>query len=108
MPSLAHQHCLNHDAREAVAQCPACRNFFCRECVTEHDGRLLCAACVRKMSNVVVSGRRPWRALARLGLSVAGCWTAMLFFYWLGQLLLLIPTQYHDGTLWQSLGDGNP
>ena len=24
--------------------------FYCRECITEHDGRMLCAACVRKQS----------------------------------------------------------
>jgi hypothetical protein len=107
MPSLAHQHCLNHSAREAVAQCPQCRQFFCRECVTEYDDRLLCAACMRKISKVDAPARQPWRALGRVGLSVAGCCTAALFFYWLGQILLLIPTRFHDGTLWKSLGEWN-
>jgi len=107
MLPLAHQHCLNHSAREAVAQCPECRHFFCRECVTEHDERLLCAACLVKISRVGGRRRHPCRALARFGLSVAGLLTATLFFYWLGQILLLIPTPFHDGTLWKSLGGGN-
>ena len=104
MLSLAHQHCLNHSAREAVAQCPQCRHFFCRECITEHDDRILCAACLQKISVVVKSNRHPFRALARGGLSLAGLFTAALFFYWLAQILLLIPTQFHDGTLWTSIG----
>ena len=43
---MIHQRCFRHDGREAAARCPGCRRYFCRECVTEHDGRLLCAACV--------------------------------------------------------------
>jgi len=26
--------------------CPGCARYYCRECVTEHEARLLCAACV--------------------------------------------------------------
>ena len=43
---LARERCWNHAAREAVCRCPGCARFFCRECVTEHDARLLCASCV--------------------------------------------------------------
>ena len=46
MTALAHQRCFNHALREAAARCPGCGNFFCRECVTEHDDRVLCAACL--------------------------------------------------------------
>lgn len=48
--SIAHQRCWNHAAREASCRCPACKHFFCRECVTEHDTRLLCASCVSAIS----------------------------------------------------------
>jgi hypothetical protein len=44
--AIALERCWNHTAREAVCRCPGCARFFCRECVTEHDARLLCAACV--------------------------------------------------------------
>jgi hypothetical protein len=40
------QHCWNHEAREAACRCPACGRSYCRECVSEHEGRLLCAACL--------------------------------------------------------------
>jgi len=49
MASLHHQVCLNHHAREAVAKCPDCGHFYCRECIAEHDDRVICAACLRKM-----------------------------------------------------------
>src|SRR5665213_4136397 len=102
MPSLAQQHCLNHFTREAAAQCLECRHFFCRECVTEHDDRLLCAACLRKISKVDGSERHRFRGMARAVLGLAGFAAATLFFYWVGQMLLLIPTPFHDGTLWKS------
>jgi hypothetical protein len=107
MPSVAQQHCLNHFAREAVAQCPECRHFFCRECVTEHDDRLLCAACLRKISKVGGSRRHPFRAIGRACMTLGGFLTASLFFYWLGQILLSIPAPFHDGTLWKFPGGGN-
>jgi hypothetical protein len=102
MPSLAQQHCLNHPAREAAVQCPQCRHFFCRECVTEHDDRLLCAVCLRKESRQTGARRRPFRALARAVLAMGGLLTATLFFYGIAQALLLIPAAWHDGTLWKS------
>ena len=43
------QQCWNHEAREAVCRCPECAHSYCRECVTEHEARLLCAACLRKV-----------------------------------------------------------
>jgi hypothetical protein len=106
MPSLAQQICLNHSAREAVAQCPECRHFFCRECIVEHDDRILCGSCLRKLTAPQKAGRRRWRTLAGAGLGLAGLLTAVLYFYWFGQLLLLIPTPFHDGTLWKSYGGG--
>ena len=42
-----HQRCWNHEDREAVCRCPQCGRSFCRECVGEHESRLLCAACLK-------------------------------------------------------------
>ena len=56
MPGLmVHQSCWNHEAREAVCRCPECGRSYCRECVTEHEARLLCAVCLRK----ALVGSRP-------------------------------------------------
>jgi hypothetical protein len=99
--NLHQQHCLNHELREAVARCPRCGQYFCRECVTEHDDQLLCAACLRK-TLVAAPERRalaPVTHAAALGL---GLLTGWLVFYWLGRILLSIPNHFHDGTLWDS------
>lgn len=103
MSLLVHQNCLNHTAREAVAQCPQCRHFFCRECITEHDDRVLCTTCLRKVTQAAARKRKPFRALFRTGAGVGGFLTATLFYYWMGELLLRIPTSFHDGTLWSDM-----
>ena len=79
-----------------------CRHYFCRECVTEHDDRLLCAVCLRKASQKTGARRHPFRALARAVFALGGLLTATLFFYFVAQALLLIPAAWHDGTLWKS------
>lgn len=101
MSELLTHRCLQHPDREAVARCPECRQFFCRECVTEHDERVVCAACLRKQS-VPRAERRRWlagvgRALAA-GLGFVAGW---LLFYSAGQMLLSIPSEFHEGTVWK-------
>jgi len=51
------QRCWNHEAREAACRCPGCGRSYCRECVSEHEGRLLCAACLI----AITAGRAPSR-----------------------------------------------
>lgn len=102
MRGLHQQVCLNHHAREAVARCPECGHFYCRECIAEHDDRVICAACLRKMLRPAEVRRRPWfTPLARavtFGLGLMLSWFA---FYAIARILLSIPANFHDGTLWQ-------
>src|SRR5438093_5173630 len=101
MPSLADQRCLIHETREAVARCPACGNFFCRECVTEHEERLLCAGCLTKLARQASARRWRFAALWPVGQCLLGFFVAWLFLYGLGKALLLTPSSFHEGTLWQ-------
>jgi len=48
MQDLTHQRCHHHQFREAAARCPECGRYFCRECITEHADRVLCASCLGK------------------------------------------------------------
>jgi len=48
--SLRHARCLFHPLREAAARCPHCGGTFCRECVTDEEGRLACPPCLRRMA----------------------------------------------------------
>ena len=75
------QQCWNHEAREAVCRCPGCGHSYCRECVTEHDTRLLCAACLRKVPGDSV--RRPARrvpAAVQLATGLLLAWFVLLVF----------------------------
>ena len=87
---LAGQRCANHTGREAAARCPECRSFFCRECVTEHEARVLCAACIRRLTAAHAAHRRPLlRRLAGVVPIGLGLLTAWLFFFVLGRALIL-------------------
>jgi hypothetical protein len=65
-PAAIRHQCWNHDSREAVCRCPACSRSYCRECVTEHEARLLCAACLRKILAPPAARRTPRRVPAIL------------------------------------------
>jgi hypothetical protein len=101
MAELFLQVCLNHPGREAAARCPECRRFYCRECVVEHDERLICAPCLRKISARETTRRFRWEHLLRAGAAGAGVLLAWVFFFWLGQALLNTPSSFHEGTLWK-------
>ena len=46
MASLETTRCFLHETREAAARCPECTRFYCRECVTEHKGQVVCSGCL--------------------------------------------------------------
>lgn len=102
MESLSQKHCLHHALREAVARCPECKQFYCRECITEHDDRVICAGCLKKITKVVAGKKYNLAGLGRVALGVFGILTAWLFFYWIALGLVSIPAKFHDGTIWQA------
>lgn len=100
MPSLTQQRCFNHAVREAVARCPECKQFFCRECVTEHDDRVLCAACLKKLTRKPLVQRLALARILWAGQCVFGLLIAWYFFFLIGRGLLKLPDSFHEGTLW--------
>lgn len=101
MADLIHQRCFNHASREAAARCPECGQFYCRECITEHDDRLICAACLGKLVTPSSVGQRTFAGLTRVVQVAGGVFVLWLFFYLLGQTLLSIDASYHEGTVWK-------
>ena len=101
-PALITQRCANHLDREAVARCPECARFFCRECITEHEDRVICAACLKRVARKREAGRARFTAVPRTVQCVAGLLAAWLFFYFAGRLLMAVPVSFHEGTLWHS------
>jgi len=93
------QRCWNHEGREAVCLCPQCGRSFCRECVSEHDFRLLCAACLRAISRSVQppAGSR----LTVAGLAIAGLFLGWVMFFLGGEALMTLSTRMEQ-TSWQN------
>lgn len=108
--SLSRQRCVRHSAREAAARCPSCGRFFCRECVTEHEGRILCAACLSRQSEQTEDTSRSWVRAAfratRAGLVLAVSFLFLWGFYTvIGAILHAIPDKFHDSTAIEHLRD---
>jgi hypothetical protein len=92
MSTLVHQRCLNHASREAVVRCPDCRRFFCRECVIEHAGRMICSDCLTAIAAPREINRARtafWSAGAAGGFLVA--WA---IFYYAGMMLARVPSDF--------------
>jgi hypothetical protein len=101
MTEIFLQRCFNHEQREAVARCPECGRFFCRECVTEHEERAICAMCLKSLTGERPVRRPHLRVVATVGSVVLGFFILWLMFYGLGYALLLMPTAFHQGTMWR-------
>lgn len=87
--------CVRHGQREAAARCPACAGFFCRECVVDHGGRVLCANCLTRETAKAPERKKVGQAAMRgLGLALA-VWVLWMMFYAGGLLLLRLPEETH-------------
>ena len=102
MSHLAHQRCFLHIGREAVAKCPECGRMYCRECVTEHGDRMLCAACIRSEQTESRSKKELLPGLLSVLHGVFGLLLCLLFFYGISRFLVTMPAPYHEGTEWRS------
>ena len=87
------QRCWNHEAREAVCRCPECGRSFCRECVTEHEARLLCASCLAAVARARRSHRVGVRRLFPAAMALAGILLAWTVLYSAGEALILLTTR---------------
>lgn len=100
---LTRQRCFNHARREAVARCPECGRFFCRECITEHEDRVLCASCLAEVTRRGPGGRKGrMMGAVRIGAGVASFLVLWFVFFLFGRLLLNLPSSFHEGTVWQT------
>ncbi len=92
---IALERCTNHVSREAVARCPECGRFFCRECISEHEGRVICAFCLKRLSTETVRRYR-LTGVVRTAQVLVGILLLWSSFYLLGKVLLTIPSSFHD------------
>jgi uncharacterized paraquat-inducible protein A len=99
--SFASRRCRNHIERQAACRCPGCGFDFCRECVTEHDERLLCSRC---MAELGASGTRPSRSktIGTIAQAVAGIAAAWIFFFLAGELTSMVVSPSHEVRAWHA------
>ena len=100
MNDLLQQKCYNHKHREAAARCPECTRFFCRECITEHDDRVLCTQC---LENIITNSQKKSSSLGviyQVFRFISGTIIIWLAFYYIGIMLLSLPTDFHEGSIW--------
>jgi hypothetical protein len=67
--------------------------------VTEHEGRILCSTCLARTTRPAAAPARrvrpgPWLA------GLAGLGALWLAIHLAGRLLLTIPAEVHEGTIW--------
>lgn len=95
--SLAQTRCYHHSHREAVARCPDCARYFCRECISDYQGKALCAQCLSQSVRETIPNKRiPAYLLSGL-CALAGFMLTWFLFYMLATLLIRIPSEFHEG-----------
>jgi hypothetical protein len=87
--------------REAAARCLECGGYFCRECATEHDDRVICAACLKKLIGSAAGQKRGFSVVLRACQLFAGVFVLWIVFYFTGRMLLSMPNLFHDAMLSQ-------
>jgi hypothetical protein len=93
-----HQRCWNHESREAVCRCPECGRSFCRECVTEHDARLLCASCLLAGARKLPARKPGVRRMVPAVMLVAGIVLAWLVFFGAGAAFNLFASRLEQSS----------
>lgn len=95
---ILRQACTHHPDRESVGRCPECTHTYCRECITEHEGRVICAACL-EAQQVKRTERAGGMTKVLKGITgiLMGFALAIGFYYLLGWGLLQIPENFHEG-----------
>lgn len=78
---LRHARCLFHPLREAAALCPHCGGTYCRECVTDEEGKLACPPCLRRMAHPLPSKASSVLKFRQVvaGLTALACLVALIF-----------------------------
>ena len=101
-PAYSQRRCHNHRERQAACRCPGCGFDFCRECVTEHDERLLCSRCMLQSTAGHAHRRARGGVLPRIGIGLAGILAAWMFFFLVGEFATTMLAPKHEVQTWHA------
>lgn len=62
---------------------------------------MLCASCLKRHTAAPAAKRSRLSVFVHVAQCVLGVFMAWLFFYFAGRMLLLMPSSFHEGTVWQ-------
>lgn len=83
--------CVLHAQREAAARCPGCKRFYCRECITEHDGKVLCSGCLTENTRER-SEKKQGSGHFKMTAGLIGTFLVLLLiFFSMGVLIQILP-----------------
>jgi hypothetical protein len=91
---LRHARCLFHPLREAAARCPHCGGTFCRECVTDEEGKLACPPCLRRLAHPRATKASPARLFREVLAGLAAFVCLAIFFFGLLHWRMNTPEQH--------------
>lgn len=66
----------------------------------EHEGRLLCTTCLVKFAGSTAARRGDWARVRRQLALGAAVLATVLVFYAVGSILINVPPEFHEGTIW--------
>jgi len=101
--SISQKVCARHHDRPAVARCRECVQPYCRECVVEHESRLICAGCLKNgAARQREMHRRRWQVVPLAGVVQWGVGVVVIWalFYWVAIGLRRLPAAVHEGLQW--------
>jgi hypothetical protein len=96
---LIRERCWHHPDREAAGRCTGCARFFCRECITEHDDRFICATCLERAARART--HRGTRVFQTTLLTCAGFIAAWVAFYAAAEWFASRAHEWQDNKTWQ-------
>ena len=99
---LSRQQCVLHPDRGAVARCPVCKRYYCHECITEHDGQVLCRHCLLQQvddadNETTFMDRHGAlvQLVSRPLLALGGLLLLWLIFTLIGSMLMRFPNNFY-------------
>jgi len=94
---------VRHTERDAAAKCRSCGGYFCRECITEYDAELYCAACLQRTTQLktksVAKTRGRWFSPLITCLAILFVWA---IFFLLGTWVAQLPPPTQRHSPWQA------
>ena len=87
--------CFVHGERAAAVRCPSCERYYCRECVSDHKGRMLCQSCLSLADDGSAKTGGRFAKIKGVGTFLISAVAIWFLFYLAGALLSRIPTQFH-------------